>query len=188
MIEILAALSGSAAAGIRIALPLLVIGLLQGDKLWSGVPILSHIPSSVVLSALTIGSLVELFASKKLLGQRLLQIVQLVLSPIAGAIMGMAAAKATAEPSWIIGLLGGLFAFVLQLIQVGWFYRWRGFPLWLVFVQDVLCVALVFFALKAPHQGGLISLILLWLAVRSYKELHRWYLEERLSQRNRRQP
>ncbi|NEO51251.1 MAG: DUF4126 family protein, partial [Moorea sp. SIO4A3] len=35
MIALLAALSASAAAGMRIALPLLVIGLLHSDQLWS---------------------------------------------------------------------------------------------------------------------------------------------------------
>ena len=43
MIEILATLSASAAAGMRIGIPLLIIGLLQGSNLWSQVPILSHI-------------------------------------------------------------------------------------------------------------------------------------------------
>jgi len=37
---------------------------------------------------------------------------------------------------------------------------------------------LVFFAINAPQQG-LIALILLLLAVRSSKELHFWYLEQR---------
>ncbi len=48
MLEVLAALSASAAAGIRIAMPLLVIGLLQND-LWTKVPLLSRMspPNSV---------------------------------------------------------------------------------------------------------------------------------------------
>lgn len=176
MIEILAALSASAAAGIRVALPLLVIGLLQGDNLWSSVPILSRIPSPLMLGVLTTWSLIELFASKNLLGQRLLQVVQLVFSPIVGAIVAIAVAEVTEAPTWLIGLIGALFAFVLQLVQAGWFYRWRGLPLWVVFIQDALCVSLVFFAFKAPQLGGLIALILLWLAVRSSRELYRWYL------------
>lgn len=179
MIELLAALSASAAAGMRIALPLLVVGLLQGDNLWSRVPILSLISPSVVLGVLTSWSLIELFASKKLLGQRVLQVVQLVFSPIVGAMMAIAVCEATGTPTWLIGLIGGLFAFVLQIVQVGWFYRWRGLPLWVVFIQDALCVALVFFAFKAPQQGGIIALILLLLAVRSSHKLHSWYLGQR---------
>lgn len=174
MVELLAALSASAAAGIRIALPLLVIGLLQGDNLWFRVPLLSSIPPRVVLGVLTSWSLIELFASKNLLGQRLLQLVQLVFSPIVGAIMGITVAQTTDPPTsliWIIGVVGGLFALVLQLVQVSWFYRLRGLPLWVVFVQDALCIALVIFAFEAPQQGGLIALILLWLAVRSF---NRW--------------
>ena len=179
MIELLAALSASAAAGIRIALPLLVFGLLQGDNLWSGVPILSRISPSVVLGVLTSWSLIELFASKKLLGQRVLQVVQLVFSPIVGAMMAIAVSEATETPTWLIGLIGGLFAFVLQIVHVGWFYRWRGLPLWVVFIQDFLCVALVFFAVNAPQQGGVIALILLLLAVRGFNKLHSWYLGQR---------
>jgi hypothetical protein len=177
MIEILAALSASAAAGIRVALPLLVIGLLQGDNLWSFVPILSRIPSPLMLGVLTTWSLIELFASKKLLGQRLLQVVQLVFSPIVGAIVAIAVSQVREAPTWLIGLIGALFAFVLQLVQAGWFYRWRGLPLWVVFIQDALCVSLVFFAFKAPQLGGLIALILLWVAVRSSRDLYRWYKE-----------
>jgi hypothetical protein len=178
MIELLAALSAAAAAGMRIAIPLLFIGLLQGDNLWSGVPLLSKIPPPFILVVLTSWSLIEIFASKKLLGQRVLQVVQLLFSPIVGAIMAIAAAKATEVPSWLIGIIGGFFAFVLQLVQSGWFYRWRGLPLWVIFVQDALCVSLVFFAFKAPQLGGIIALILLMLAFRSYKELHRWYLQQ----------
>jgi hypothetical protein len=179
MIEILAALSASAAAGMRIALPLLVIGLLHGDDLWARVPILSKISPPVLLGILTTWSLIELFASKKLLGQRVLQVVELVFSPLVGAIMGLAVAEATSTPMWLIGLTGGALAFVLQLVQIGWFYRLRGLPVWVVFIQDALCVVLVFFALDAPQQGGLIALILLWLAIRSSKEWQRWYQKGR---------
>ena len=35
MIALLAALSASAAAGLRVALPLLVIGLLYGETIWA---------------------------------------------------------------------------------------------------------------------------------------------------------
>lgn len=181
--EILAALSAAAAVGIRIALPLLVIGLLQGESLWRGVPILSSIYTPVVLGVLTSWSLIELFASKQLLGQRVLQLVYLLSSPIVGAIMAIAAAKVTAVPKLLIGLIGGLFALLLQLIQAGWFYRWQGLPLWLPFIQDGLCVLLVFLAVKAPHLGGIIALMLLSLAVYSARNLHRWYRKQHQSRK-----
>lgn len=179
MIEILAALSASAAAGMRIALPLLVIGLLYGDRLWSKVPILSQISPPIVLGVLVSWSLTEVVFSKDRLGRRLLQIVQLLFSPLVGAIMGMAVAQATGVPNWLVwllGVVGGLLALVLQLVQVGWSYRLRHIPLWVIFAQDALCVLLVLFALDAPRQGGLIALLLLWLAIRSSKEWHRWYV------------
>src|SRR4028119_1671066 len=179
MIEILAALSASASAGMRIALPLLVIGLLQSENLWSRIPLLSHIHPAVLLGILTSWSLFELFASKKLLGQRVMQVFQLILSPVVGAIMGITVARFTEAPTafvWIVAIVGSLLAFVLQLVQVGWFYRLRGLPLWVVFIQDVLCVALVIFAFDAPQQGGLLALLLLWLAIRSSKQWHNWYV------------
>jgi hypothetical protein len=178
IIGLLAVLSASAAAGIRIALPLLVIGLLQSDQFWYSVPILSRIQPPVVLGVLTSWSLFELFASKRLLGQRVLQIVQLALSPIAGAIMGIAVAQLTGITSgsmWLIGLIGGLLALVIQLVKVGWFYRLKGIPPWIVFSEDAVCIALVIFAFKAPRSGGLMALILLWLAIRSSQHWYRWY-------------
>ena len=186
MIELLAALSASAAGGMRIALPLLLIGLLHSDRLWERVPLLSWFPPPVVLGILVSWSLFELFASKKLLGQRVLQMVQLLGSPIVGAIMGMAIASAgfaelDKAPPWlvgIIGLVGGLLALVLQLVQVGWFYRLGRLPLWAILAQDLLCVSLVLFAFDAPAEGGIIALLLLWLAIRNSKEWYRWYLEQ----------
>lgn len=182
MIELLAALSASAAAGLRIALPLLIIGLLHGDNLWARVPLLSKIPPPVVLGVLVSWSLFELFASKKFLGQRVLQVIQLLFSPVVGAIMGMAIAEAADLPGLLIRLLGcvgGLLALVLQLVQAGWFYRLRGLPLWAILAQDILCIALVLFAFDAPQQGGLIALLLLWLAIRSSKEWYQWYVQQR---------
>jgi hypothetical protein len=189
MIELLAALSASAAAGMRIALPLLVIGLLQSDILWGRLPLLSRLHPSVLVGILVSWSLFELFASKRLLGQRVLQIFHLLLSPVVGAIMGIAVAQLTEAPIafvWIVGIIGSLLALVLQLVQVGLFYRWRGLPLWVVFIQDVLCVALVIFAFDAPQQGGLIALLLLWLAIRSSTQWHRWYVGQNSSVRRRR--
>ncbi|MDF0552694.1 DUF4126 domain-containing protein [Kamptonema sp. UHCC 0994] len=187
MVELLAALSASAAGGMRIALPLLLIGLLRSDNLWSQVPLLSRLHPQVVVGVLVSWSLFELFASKNLLGQRILQIFQLFLSPIVGAIMGVAIAQVTLiddNPAyswliWIIAIVGGLLALVLQLVQVGWFYRLRGLPIWVIFAQDTLCISLVLFAFDAPRQGGLIALMLLWFAIRSSKEWYRWYRAQR---------
>lgn len=188
MIELLAALSISAAAGIRLALPLLLIGFLSND-LWSNVPILSQISPPIVLGVLVSWSLIELLFSKERVAQRLLQIVELALSPIVGAIAGIAVARSVQMTSWlipIVGVVGGLLALVLHLVQVGWFYRLRGLPLWAIFMQDFLCVTLVLFAFDAPQQGGLIALLLLWLAIRSSVEWQRWYREQ--SQQNPRHP
>jgi len=44
-----------------------------------------------------------------------------------------------------------------------------------IFLQDFLCVSLVLFAFDAPEQGGIIALLLLWLAIRSTKEWQLWY-------------
>ncbi|OBQ36767.1 MAG: hypothetical protein AN485_10790 [Anabaena sp. MDT14b] len=174
MIEILAILSAGAAAGMRIGVPLLIIGILQGEALWSQMPVLSHISPHVLIGLLTSWSLFELFASKKLIGQRIVQQVHLFLSPLVGALMGFSVASATTTPSWLVALIGGLLALVLQLVLLGWFYRLRGLPIWAVFMQDVLCVTLIFFAVDAPLQGGLIALILLWLAVLSVKYWYDW--------------
>ena len=76
---------------------------------------------------------------------------------------------------WIIGVVGGLLALVLQLVQAGWLYRLRGLPIWVIFLQDGLCISLVLFAFDAPRQGGLVAMMLLWLAIRSSKEWYRWY-------------
>jgi hypothetical protein len=190
MIEILAALSVSAAVGLRIALPLLIIGLLYSNNLWADMPLLSQIPPPVVLGVLVSWSLGELFFSKELLGQRFLQIVQLLFSPIGGAIAGITVARTASMEGWLtilIGVVGGLLALVLQLVQVGWFYRLQGLPLWIVFLQDFLCVSLVLFAFDAPEQGGVIALLLLWLAIRSTKEWQRWY-QEQTDLKHRRHP
>ncbi len=177
MVEVLAALSASAAAGIRIAIPLLLIGLLQND-LWAKVPLLSKISPQIVVGILVSWSLFEILASKHLLGQRILNLVQLILSPIVGTIMSMAIAEATHLEGWlimVIGVVGGLLALVLQLVQVGCFFRWRGLPVWMLLSQDILCICLVIFAFDAPQQGGLIALLLLWLAIRSYQDWYGWY-------------
>ncbi|MBE9177167.1 DUF4126 domain-containing protein [Oculatella sp. LEGE 06141] len=181
MIELLAALSASAAVGMRIALPLLLIGLLYGSDLWAKAPLLSRVPPPIILGTLVSWSCVELLLTKERLGQRFVQLVQLVFSPIVGAIVGITVARSVAAEDWmigIIGVVGGLLALVLQLVQVGWFFRLQGLPLWVIFIQDFLCVSLVLFAFDAPTQGGLIALLLLWLAIRSTSEWHRWYRQQ----------
>ena len=173
MLEILAALSASAAVGIRIALPLLSLELLRGEALWSGIPLLSAIEPSTRLAILCSWSLLEVLISKHLLGQRLLQIIMLVSSPVAGAI----AINNTeiALPMWVVYILGGLYAFVLQSVQTAWFYRQQRLPLWYVFAQDILAILLAFLAVKKPQIGGIISLSLFWWAIRNYRDLAKWY-------------
>jgi len=178
MMGVLAVLSISAAAGMRIALPLLVLGLIQAD-LWQQVPLLNRIQPQVVIAVLTAWTLLELFVSKQLWGQRILQFTQLAFSPIVGTVMAMAVARILRlEPTqlvWILGVVGGLLALVLQLVKVGWFYRLQGLPTWAVLLEDVLCVLLVLFAFKAPNSGGLIAMLLLWLAIRSSQSWYQWY-------------
>ncbi len=177
IIGILAILSASAAAGMRIALPLLIIGLLRSD-LWSQVPLLSAIPPQVLIGVLTSWSLFELFGSKKLLGQRILQIIQLVFSPFVGGLLAVAVVKMAnldMSPLWLIGVIGGLLAFVLKLVQVGWFFRLRGLPIWVICIEDIICILLVLFAFDAPKNGGLIALMLLWIAIRSSTAWRKWY-------------
>lgn len=184
-VGILAALSAAAAAGMRIALPLLAIGLFQSDLLWYNVPFLSDIHPQVLLGILTSWSLFELFGSKKLLGQRVNQVLQLILSPFVGGMMAIAATKISSvefQPLWIVAMVGGLFAFVLKFVQVGWFFRLQGLPLWIVFVEDALCIFLVLFAFNAPEQGGLIAMFLLWFSVRSSGEWYRWYKGKKKTQ------
>ena len=185
LIALLAVFSASAAAGMRIALPLTVIGVLHSQQ-WIAVPLLGHFHPQVLLCILTSWSLFELFASKKLLGQRVLQTIQLVLSPLVGSLMGIMIGQAMSVGSivWLTGIIGGVFALVLKLVEVGWFFRLRGIPLWGVFVEDALCIFLVFLAFKAPEQGGIIAMLLLWLAIRSSQEWRRCY-SERLDKRTR---
>jgi Domain of unknown function (DUF4126) len=178
MLEVvLAVLAVSAAAGMRSILPLLVIGCLAGSELWSKIPILEHISPQVLLGILVAGSLFELLASKNRTGIRISQSLELMLSPLVGGLLGVAIARATdlnPEMIALLGIVSGLLAFVLQLVQVGWFYRLRGLPLWAIFMQDFLCVLLVVFAINAPQQGGIIALILFWLAIRSASEWRKW--------------
>ncbi|WP_219907595.1 DUF4126 domain-containing protein [Aphanothece hegewaldii] len=166
---ILAVLSAAAAAGIRIALPLLMIGMSQ-NELWFKVPLLSRFDPQVLVAILISWSLFELFGSKNLLGQRVLQLIQLIFSPLVGALMSLTIANIIEFPVqllWIIAIVGGSLAFVIQLVQVGWFFRLRGIPIWATFMNEILCIILVILSLKSPEKGGLIALLLLWLVIRS---------------------
>jgi hypothetical protein len=71
------------------------------------------------------------------------------------------------QPLWLISVLGALFALLLKLVQVGWFFQLRGIPAWAAFLEDILCVFLIIFSFTAPINGGLIAMLLFWLAVRS---------------------
>ncbi|MEM8611871.1 MAG: DUF4126 domain-containing protein [Cyanobacteria bacterium P01_H01_bin.105] len=178
MPELLAVLSISAATGLRLALPLLVIGLFSGEQLWSVVPILAHIPQMVVITVLMIWSLLELTISKDRVNRRFLQSAELLISPFVGTIAGIAIARLTdIDNSLILILLaatGGVLALVIQMVQVGWLYRFNSPPMWVIFVEDALCICLAFFAFDAPEQGGLIALFLLWLAIRSSAVWRQW--------------
>ncbi|NBD32100.1 MAG: DUF4126 family protein [Cyanobacteria bacterium] len=179
---ILAILAISTAAGMRIALPLLIIGFVESEPFWSNVPLLNQIHPQVVLAILISWSLLELLGSKQLLGQRILQLIQLVLSPIAGLLLAVTVGKvADYHPTqlWLIGISGGMLAFFLQLVQVGWFFRLRGIPPWIAFGEDILSVLLVFYAFSAPEEGGLIAMMLIWLAIRSSTSWKKWHHQPR---------
>jgi hypothetical protein len=183
LIHVLAILSAAAAGGMRIAIPLLVIGLVHIDKLWSDIPILSLIKPQIVVGILTSWSLLELFGTKKLIGLRILQIIQLIFSPLAGGLLAVGVAKllkVELSPLWLIGIVGGALALALKLVQVGWFFRLGGIPLAFIFIQDILAVILVLFALKAPENGGVIAMLLLWIALHSSTQWRRWYLEKKI--------
>ena len=176
--ELLAVLSISAATGLRLALPLLLIGLFSGEQLWSAVPILSNIPQVLVVTVLVIWSLLELTISKDRVSRRFLQSAELFISPFVGTISGVAIARlADINDSLMLVLLaatGGVLALVIQMVQVGWLYRSNNPPMWAIFAEDALCICLVFFAFDAPEQGGLIALFLLWLAIRSSTVWRDW--------------
>lgn len=183
LIQILAILSAAAAGGMRIGLPLLVIGLVHLDKLWSDIPLLSSLQPQVVVAILTSWSLFELFATKNFMGLRIIQIIQLVFSPIAGALLAIGVAKlieTDLSPLWLIGISGGSLALILKFVQVGWFFRLKGIPMPFIIAEDLLSVFLVLFALKAPENGGLIAMLLLWIALRSSTQWRNWYQEKKI--------
>ncbi len=187
--ELLAVLSISAAAGFRLALPLLMIGLLSED-LWYQVPLLSKFPQSWLVGVLVSWTLAEILFSKEKIIQRLFQSVELFLSPGVGAIAGIAVARTfELDRNLIIllGCIGGIVAFLIHLIQVGWLYRLKQPSIGWIFAEDFLCVCLVLFAFDAPQQGGVIALLLVWLALRTSYAWQRWHVKGNQA-RDRRAP
>ncbi len=181
MIAILASLSASAAGGLRIALPLLVIGFARSMSLWDDVPLLSRIHPQVLIGILVSWTLCELFLSKNLLGQRIQQTIQIIFSPLAGGILGSTVALNFGLQPWpaiALGCVGGALALLIQLVQTGWVFRLQGLPIWFNLAEDVLCISLVLLAFDAPTQGGIIALMLLWLALRSSTAWRQWYVEQ----------
>lgn len=154
-----------------------MIGLLSGERLWGNVPLLSRVHPSLVIMLLVSWSLVELVLSKDRTSQRLIQMVELLLSPGVGAIAGIAIARTVALEGWLywlVGLISALLALVIQLMQVGWFYRPQRPPLWVFFVLDALCIFLAIWAFDSPQQGGIIALLLLWLVIRTSNIWRHW--------------
>ncbi|MDR9402260.1 MAG: DUF4126 domain-containing protein [Halothece sp. Uz-M2-17] len=184
---ILAILAISAAAGMRLALPLLIIGFIENERFWSNVPLLNQIHPQVVLAILISWSLFELFGSKQLFGQRILQLIQLALSPLVGLLLAVTVGKLADYDTaqlWLVGISGGVLAFLLQLVQVGWFFRLRGIPPWVAVSEDILSVLLVLYAFSAPEEGGLIAMMLIWLAIRSSTNWKKWHYQSRHYQHN----
>ena len=54
-------------------------------------------------------------------------------------------------------------------------FRLRGLPIWVIFIEDIICILLVLFTFDAPQNGGLIALLLLWIAIRSSTAWRKWY-------------
>jgi hypothetical protein len=71
--ELLAVLSIAAATGLRLAVPLLLIGFMSGEQLWSNVPLLSQLPPMLVFGVLASWSTAELLLSKDRHNQRYFQ-------------------------------------------------------------------------------------------------------------------
>jgi hypothetical protein len=182
MLEVLGSLSVSAAAGMRVAVPLLVVALLKSHEFWSDIPILNKIQPPVLLSILIVWSLLELILSKKLIGQRLLQLIQLILSPFLGALLPFILNKqysifTSSKALYVMCIAGGILALVIKLVEIGWFFRLRGLPLGVILFEDVLSILMVLFAFNAPKEGGIIAMLLLWVALRSSGEWRQWYVQ-----------
>jgi uncharacterized membrane protein YeaQ/YmgE (transglycosylase-associated protein family) len=178
--ELLAILAIAAATGLRVAMPLLLIGLMSGEQLWSNVPLLSQLPPALVVGVLAGWSMAELLLSKDRYSQRFFQVIELVFSPLVGAIAGVTLARTFALDPWLhygIGLISALLAVVIQLLQLGWFYRPKRPPLWVFFAIDGLCIFLAYLAFDFPNGGGLIALMLLWLVIRTSYIWRNWTLK-----------
>ncbi|WP_448380756.1 DUF4126 domain-containing protein [Gloeomargarita sp.] len=185
MMSILAVLAAAAAGGFRLAMPLLLVLILRREAGWEQVPVLGQFPPAVTLGVLSSWTLWELLALVHPWGVRLTQPLQVLLSPVVGGILGVMTAQLVGMPLplWeVMGLVGGALALLLQLVQTGWLYRWGRFPTWVILVQDGLCGLLIVFALEAPRQGGLIALLLLWLALRAAKDWQRQFQRHRRPQ------
>lgn len=182
MLEILGSLSAAAAAGMRLGIPILVLGLIYTGKAWENIPIISSINPIIILSTLIVWSLLELTFSKKLLGQRLLQNFQLVFSPLGGSLLAYMMTQyynlsADDHLTWVLVISGGFLALIIKLVEIGWFFRLGGIPIIVVVFEDMLSALMVVLALKAPQEGGLIAIALLWIALRSAGEWRIWHLK-----------
>ncbi len=160
----------AAATGLRVALPLLLLGLLSGPQLWSQVPLFSQLPAAAVVGLLVSGSTAELVLTKNRHSQRLLLLTELSLSPWSGAIAGVAMARKggiEGRLALLMGLTSALLALVIQLLQVAWMFRPLPLPLWVPIGVDGLCIGLAVLAFRWPQGGGLVALLLLWLVIRT---------------------
>ncbi|AUC61809.1 hypothetical protein AA637_11915 [Cyanobacterium sp. HL-69] len=187
MIQVLAVISAAASGGFRLGLPLLIIGLANVDKLWSEIPLLNRIQPEVLLAILVSVTIFEILGTKRMIGLRIIQIIQLILSPVVGAILAVGAANWTNleyVPLWIIAVTGGLFALVLRFVLVGLFFRWGKMPIILTVSEDILAMILALLALTSPENGGLIAMLLLLLALRISSEWRQWQKQRKLPLEN----
>ncbi|MCS7031505.1 MAG: DUF4126 domain-containing protein [Gloeomargarita sp. SKYG116] len=185
MAAVLAVLAAAAAGGFRLAFPLLLILVLQREEAWEQIPVVGRWSPALTLGLLTSWAVWELIAPLHPWGVRLQQPLQVVLSPPVGWLLGVVTAQLMKMPPGfqnLMGYVGAALALLLQLVQVGWLYRRGTFPLWVVLTQDGLCALLAIFALKAPTQGGLIALMLVWLALRTAKAWQRQFQQHRRPQ------
>jgi len=187
MIQVLAVISAAASGGFRLGLPLLIIGLANVDKLWSEIPLLNRIQPEVLLAILVSVTIFEILGTKRMIGLRIIQIIQLILSPVVGAILAVGAANWTNleyVPLWIIAVTGGLFALVLRFVLVCLFFRWGKMPIILTVSEDILAMILALLALTSPENGGLIAMLLLLLALRISSEWRQWQKQRKLPLEN----
>ena len=110
-----------------------------------------YLPPSLVIALLAGWSMAETTAIEgSLQPAGFFQIIELLCSPLVGAIAGIALARTLELDNWLhigIGITSALLAVVIQLLQVGWFYRPKRPPLWVFFVVDGLCIFLAYLGL-----------------------------------------